>query len=74
MSYSNNARIEVMGLSRVLELRLRPITSELNQYPLHVNKQVWEINLAEARELAHFSTDLCRHLVGDSLFRPNSRA
>src|SRR5438552_18139164 len=74
MPYSNNARIELTGQSRILEERLVPITAELNAGPLRVNKTTWETNLAAAEEDKNCLIDYCRLLTGGDSFRPNSTA
>jgi hypothetical protein len=74
MPYSNNPRIELTGQSQILEERLVPITRELNESPLMVNRNTWWINTVAASETANFWIDHCRHLAKDSSFRPNSVA
>jgi hypothetical protein len=59
MAYSNNARIEVLRESALLETRLKPITAELNAYPFRVNKTTYERNLESAGETAYFHIDCC---------------
>jgi DNA polymerase I len=72
MPYGGNARIELHGLSKVLEQRLIPITAEMNSHPLRVNKETWLTNTAAAAESAHCLIEYCRQLSGDNLFRPHS--
>jgi DNA polymerase-1 len=74
MPYGQNARIELTGLSKLLEERLIPITQELNAHPLRVNKQTWLIAAADAFEIAQGLVRQCRQLTGDRFFRPNSPA
>jgi DNA polymerase-1 len=74
MAYSNNAQIELTGQSAVLEERLVPITAELNEKPLRVNKKTWQTNLEAAEEDAGCLIDYCRLLIGGDDFRPNSVA
>ena len=59
MAYSNNARIELLRESALLETRLKPITAELNAYPFRVNKTTYERNLESAGETAYFHIDCC---------------
>jgi DNA polymerase-1 len=73
-SYSNNARIELTRESLALEDRLKPITAELNEKPLRVNKLTWLVNTEAAEESANFLIDFCRYLADDDWFRPNSTA
>lgn len=73
-SYSNGAQIELTGQSLLLEERLRPITAELNAYPLRVNPAVWRENLAKVEHIAGSLTEYCRYLTKDDTFRPNSPA
>jgi DNA polymerase-1 len=72
MPYGQNARIELHGLSLLLEQRLKPITEEMNSWPLRVNKETWLTNAATAAETTHCLTEYCRQLSGDNLFRPHS--
>jgi len=74
MAYSNNARIELTGQSRILEERLIPITAELNEKSLRVNPITWKVKLEEAEEEAALSIDFCRQMAHNGTFRPNSSA
>lgn len=74
MAYSNNPRIELTGQSALLEERLVPITAELNEKPLRVNKKTWLTNLEAAEQDAGCLVDYCRLLIGGDEFRPNSVA
>ena len=74
MAYSNNAQVELTGQSAVLEERLIPITAELNEKSLRVNRETWRANLQEAEEDAGCLIDYCRLLTGGDEFRPNSVA
>jgi DNA polymerase-1 len=74
MPYGGNARIELTGLSLLLESRLKPITAEMNSWPLRVNKSTWLVNAADAFETAQLLVRQCRQQVGDPYFRPNSPA
>jgi len=72
VAYSNGARVELTGQSIELEERLRPITDEMNSYPLRVNRETWLVNTASAEEEAALLIDYCRQLTHDCTFRPNS--
>jgi hypothetical protein len=68
------ALIELTRDSFLLEERLRPITAEMNSYPLRVNVKTWQRNLQAAEEAAGFTTEYCRQLANDDNLRPNSSA
>lgn len=74
MPYSGNAQIELTRLSAFLEERLKPITAEMNAFPLRVNCETWQCNLGKAEEVAAFNNSYCEFLSGDPEFRPNSAA
>jgi hypothetical protein len=68
------AFIELTRESVILESRLKPITAELNAFPLRVNKKTWQRNLEAAEENTSLLTEYCRYLTKDNRFRPNSPA
>src|SRR5260370_28467815 len=74
MPYSNGAQVELTGSSFELEERLTPITAELNEKSLRVNKAIWQTNLEAAEEDKNCLVDYCRLLTGGDSFRPNSTA
>jgi hypothetical protein len=70
----HKALVELTGSSALLENRIKPITDELNSYPLNINKKTWEKELQKADENASFLNLYCCELVKDDKFRPNSPA
>jgi DNA polymerase I-like protein with 3'-5' exonuclease and polymerase domains len=73
-TYSNAAQVELTRESAELERRLEPITAELNQFPLRVNKTKWQENYDAADYLAGCLTQYCQYLALNDDFRPNSPA
>jgi DNA polymerase-1 len=57
-----------------IERAVEPITAEMNETPLRVNRRIFEKNLAHATKLWEELRDITRRMTGRENFRPNASA
>lgn len=64
--------VTITGKSLEIDTVLAPITAEMNETPLVVNKETWAKNLAKITSEKNVAVKLCRDVTGEPLFAPNS--